>query len=559
MNDHFTGGPIVWLAQATLLLVCFWAAYGVLKFHPRARVILCRTISVALLLLPLLTLVPVPPIMHIPVREMPNAIINLNVAAIVPTSTVESSRSTRDTLPVGDTVRSGPLHASSRLPVITLAEALMTLWLLGSALLLIRWVAALKMALRLVRSAQEPPEWAGEIQAEIASHLNLTTQVGLRVIDDAGSPLLLGPRPVILLPRQLLEEDAQDDFVPSLTHELVHVKEFDWWWSQWLHVVAAMLWPVPSIWFLRSAHDSSAEIVCDNIAASLVGGTELYAGTLARQSLHSLGRPRLACIPMLRRSGIRQRIDLLLSGFALPAFSRRSMVMTGLLALLACGVLSSIRVAAAGETPTITAPPSAATIVPAPTVNVPAPVLPSAPSAGKEIEPYGGISWNDGLLQVIQKIKKIDGITNITWASNARGVHSIDFTTIATSADLSAACEKRLSEYFLAVGGGPGPPNTRLYQSTFATYKDALGNDKKYVDANAIGREISAGPIILAGHPFTLHVYFGSYQGFAVQFPNETFNLPNYEYAVVPLAITSVELRTDTNYLTMREMRSSTN
>jgi len=115
------------------------------------------------------------------------------------------------------------------------------------------------------------------------------------------------------------------------------------------HIVAAILWPVPPIWFLRRAHDNAAEIVCDSIAAELVGGKALYAATLARQSLHALGYPRLATVPMLRRSGIRQRIDLLLSGFTLPAFSRGSMMITGMLALFFCGILSGVRVAVAGD------------------------------------------------------------------------------------------------------------------------------------------------------------------------------------------------------------------
>lgn len=558
MNDNVIDGLAIWLAQATLLLGCFWAAYGILRSHPRARVILCRTVSVALLALPLLTLAPVPPMVRLTALPLPGRTINLNVSAIIPTPVADVPvKLPNEPSSVGNGVKdviyptvSGRFH----LPVVKLAEALIMFWFLGSAFFMIRWFVALMIAQKLVRSAQEPPAWASEIQAEIASHLHLTAQVRLGVIDDAGSPLLLGPRPVILLPRHLLEEDAQDDFVPSLAHELVHVKEGDWWWSQWLQLVAAILWPIPPIWFLRQAHDSAAEIVCDSIAASLVGGTELYAGTLARQSLHAWGRPRLAVIPMLRRSGIRQRIDLLLSGLTLPAFSRRSMMMTGLLALLACGALSGIRVAAAGDVPTITpAAPTTPTVTVTPVVVAPAPDAAPTKPALKEIEPYGGISWNDGVFQVIQKIKKIEGITNITWVDPSGNVHPIDLTAITTQEELNAAFEKMILQ---GLSRYRQPPSSQFSNNNLDMplypYKDASGNDKKYVSdsgliGNPFGNSLTAGPIILAGHPFTLCVAFKSYPGFAVQFPDQVIKLPNYQGAVAPLAITSVKLVTDTN------------
>jgi beta-lactamase regulating signal transducer with metallopeptidase domain len=558
MNNHFSNGPALWLAQATLLLGCFWTAYGTLKSHPRARVILCRMVSVALLALPLLSLAPVSPILHFPAPTLPATMIDSQVPVAIPAPVIEPSPSTGVSLPVEGTVQDiQDIHpaASSHLPAVTPVQALMSIWCLGSAFLMIRWLMALKMARRLVRSAQEPPGWAHEIQAEIASHLHLAARVRLGVIDEVGSPLLLGPRPVILLPRHLLEEDAQDDFVPSLAHELVHVKEGDWWWSQWLQLVAAILWPIPPIWFLRKAHDSAAEIVCDSIAASLVGGTELYAGTLARQSLHALGRPQLAVIPMLRRSGIRQRIDLLLSGLTLPTFSRRSMMMTGLLTLLACGALSGIRVAAAGDAPIAPTSPTTPTAATTPVVVAPTPDAAPTKPALKEIEPYGGISWNDGVFQVIQKIKKIEGITNITWVDTSGNVHPnpIDLTAITTPEELNAAFEKMILQH---LSGYRQPPSSQYSNNNLDmplyTYKDASGNDKKYVSdsgliGNPIGNSLTAGPIILAGHPFTLCVAFKSYPGFAVQFPDQVIKLPNYQGAVGPLAITSVKLVTDTN------------
>jgi len=51
------------------------------------------------------------------------------------------------------------------------------------------------IARRLARSAQEPPEWAREIQTELASHLNLATRVRLGVIDDVKLASTPWPQP----------------------------------------------------------------------------------------------------------------------------------------------------------------------------------------------------------------------------------------------------------------------------------------------------------------------------------------------------------------------------
>lgn len=570
MNNYFTGMLLIWLIRAAFLLGCFWAAYGLLRHHPRARVMLCRAVSVLLLLLPLLSLLPMPSLVKLPVHRLSEAVMNRDVSpVVVPFPNAGNDQPVTAPLPVKEVAEeSAPSslpNVSARWPQISLIEAGGVLWMLGTTFLLVRWLVALRMAQRLVRSAQEPPEWAHEFQAEIATRLHLTSRVRLGVIGQAGSPLLLGPRLAILLPRHLLEEDVESDFVPSLAHEMVHVKERDWWWSQWFHVVAAILWPLPPVWFLRRAHDDAAEIVCDSVAAPLVGGSELYAGTLARQSLHALGRPSLASIPMVRRSGIRQRIDILMSGLALPAFSRRALMATGLLALLTCGLLSGIRLASA-DAPTSapsSSPVAAADSTPksaAPAVPQPPPFIPSDPAshwprpvsqpvAPPKIEPYGGLSWDDGLFQVIQKLKKMDGITHITWVTHAGGIPPVDLASITTPEELSAAFEKRISEY------------TSTYKSDVPLYdyKDAAGNDKKYVPDpvqnsnpntlmwdNVMSMEISAEPIILASHPFKLTISFETYPGFAVQHPDRVVQLPTFD-AIIPFAITNVLLSSDTN------------
>jgi beta-lactamase regulating signal transducer with metallopeptidase domain len=338
----------MFLARAALLLICFWIAYAGLKSHPRARVMLCRIASLALVALPFLSLVSIPGPALSQVSVVP-AMSMLSETPLKSEGPAPVSNAFMDRR--GDITQKLVIPQPSHLTpsAWTLAEVLIMLWLIGSVVLLIRWIIAFVLTRRMTVSLQAAPNSVYRLKAELCARLEIHDTVRVGVLARASSPLLIGPRPVILLPRCLIEEDAGEDVSSALAHELVHVKAHDWFWSQWLHLVISFLWPIPMAWFLRGAHDASSELVCDHVAASLVGGGKSYAGSLARQSLRALGHTQLATVPMLRRSGIRRRIDLLLSGVSLPTLSSRMMTVAGLLALVTSGVLAGIHLARADD------------------------------------------------------------------------------------------------------------------------------------------------------------------------------------------------------------------
>jgi beta-lactamase regulating signal transducer with metallopeptidase domain len=349
MIDLLAAGLGMFLLRSAILLVIFWGIYARLRSHPRARVLLCRIVSVALMGLPLVSLVPVPTVANIP--SFP----------IMAEPMIRPSQAMATASPQPQETSGSPssLFMSSPMPTLrfstwTVADLLSAIWFLGSCFLLVRWLIALLLVRRMAASCQTPPTWACEAGVMLCADLGLRGIIRLGLIERASSPLLVGPRPKILLPRQLFDTEAHEDIRSALAHELGHVKEHDWFWSQWLHVVTAILWPMPLLWFLRRAHDTACELVCDHVAASLCGGAKPYAGSLARQSLYALSRPRLATVPMVRRSGIRQRIDLLLSGSSLPVLSRRAITAAGLSLVVASAMLAGIHLARADDkAPTI--------------------------------------------------------------------------------------------------------------------------------------------------------------------------------------------------------------
>lgn len=340
MDVEFIPGIETYWIQTGFVLAVFWCAYGLLGFHPRARVWLCRAVALTVLLLPLLQFSPAPAIAHIP----PLAALNEPLSRAWPGSTSSTVLPTPP-FPSAATKHAAGSNTPSAGPAWTWARLLPAVWVLGTALLLIRWGVGLVIARRLAHRASPAPDWAGDFAATLVDALGLRQRVEIRVIAHAGSPLLLGPAPLILLPDDLLAPTHRTDARSALAHELGHVREKDWLWSQGLQIVTACSWPVPLAWFLRRAHDGSAEMVCDQIAAGLLGGSERYARSLARQGLSAIRASRSAAIPMIGRSGVRRRVDLLLSGVGLPALSRRSVALLSLLLVLGCSAAAGIRLA----------------------------------------------------------------------------------------------------------------------------------------------------------------------------------------------------------------------
>jgi beta-lactamase regulating signal transducer with metallopeptidase domain len=334
----------MFLLRAAILLACFWAIFACLRSHPRARLMMCRIVSLALVALPLVSLIPMPTVAtvaSIPVMVEP-------VDVVFDATPEDLSQSTSVKSLTADAIVFPP-RQPSEIRSWSVADLLLAVWLSGACLILGRWAIGLLLTIRLANSARPVPQWACEAEARLGAHLGLRRSIRLGVIDQACSPLLLGPSPLILLPKQLFETGLHDDILSAIAHELGHVKGRDWFWSQWLHVLIAVLWPMPLIWPLRRGHDAASEVVCDHTAAALSGGAEPYAGSLARQSLLALGHPRLATMPMLRRSGIRHRSDLLLSGSRLPLLSRPAIAGLGTLMLVACGVMGGIHLARAED------------------------------------------------------------------------------------------------------------------------------------------------------------------------------------------------------------------
>ncbi|MCX6908308.1 MAG: hypothetical protein NTY01_09720 [Verrucomicrobia bacterium] len=177
--------------------------------------------------------------------------------------------------------------------------------------------------------------------------------------------------------------------------------------------------------------------------------------------------------------------------------------------------------------------------------NIAAGATPSAsaeqPLDERTIEPYGGLSWDDGFYQVVCKLQKLPGIERIL--INGRDT---DIKGIRSESEIYSLIAKSWGNDFGAVL--PQIVGNDISARDTTPYKDALGNEKRLLrDPRSFITELLASPIVLGGHPFKMHVNFLHSIGYAVKYPDRVFRFAKYPSAIIPLAICEVSLTSETD------------
>lgn len=169
------------------------------------------------------------------------------------------------------TARAAPqLRPADLAPFLPLG--LFLIFALGVA---IRWMSLAYRLGRLARhvsisGACEDGELTRRLHAE-AYRLGVTAP-RLRLHPDPGAPFLTGvARPVIILPRPLLETLAPEPVSLILAHELAHLKARDNWRALGEEILLGAFWFNPIMPLLRNRMGIAREQVCDALALNGAG------------------------------------------------------------------------------------------------------------------------------------------------------------------------------------------------------------------------------------------------------------------------------------------------
>ncbi len=214
-------------------------------------------------------------------------------------------------------------HAVSRAATWTPSTLILSIWLLGSLLLIVRIAIGHWRMNRFVRNAAP----AGIHGVSLA---------------DVSVPVVFGLfRPRILMPRASVDWPAWQ-FDAAVRHELTHLQRHDLWTIFIARIACAVWWFHPLAWMLASRLHDCQETACDD--AVLIAGFEpsTYAAALLAVAKTSTHSTLLQGCSMTSQTNLKLRITRLLDAGIARHTSRRKLIRTSIafaVALAAIGTL----------------------------------------------------------------------------------------------------------------------------------------------------------------------------------------------------------------------------
>lgn len=278
------------------------------------------------------------------------------------------------------------LESAPRLRVLA---GFLVLWL-GIAL-----IRLMRLGLKLVQ-LRRLPEGATPPEPELAALFNRLQEeeqghrkAELRISGQQRGPLVLGfGRPLILLPADFAAQSSLLEAEHVLRHELAHLRRYDDWANLVQHLVQAVLFFHPAVWWIGKELTLQREIACDDHVLKHAAGPRSYALTLASVA----GRvrppaPLLAPGVSSSKSQLQQRINMILNTRrnSAPGLSKARLLSvlsaTSLVALVALSLGPRLGLAQAVAVSPPTPASSAAAVAPAAVAIAPVAAEPSPPGA----------------------------------------------------------------------------------------------------------------------------------------------------------------------------------
>jgi beta-lactamase regulating signal transducer with metallopeptidase domain/biopolymer transport protein ExbD len=164
-------------------------------------------------------------------------------------------------------------------------------WAAGVAVFSLRLVNGWRTVRRWRASGTEtiPAEWQARFAA-LCERLLLTRSVQLLSSATVAVPVVIGwLKPAVLLPASLLAGLPAAQLEAVLSHELAHVRRYDYLVNLLQTLLETLFFYHPAVWWVSAQLRNEREHCCDDIAASLHGDTLGYARALtALEELRAL-------------------------------------------------------------------------------------------------------------------------------------------------------------------------------------------------------------------------------------------------------------------------------
>ena len=207
-----------------------------------------------------------------------------------------------------DAALRGPLHPSAlaRLPLAQVhasaafaaprldpAAALVAVWALGSAGVLVVWAARWAHVRRIARSA---------------TRLDWPTPMPVLASPALMEPGLIGlVRPVLVVPQTLPERLSRPEIEAVLAHEACHLRRRDNLTAALHMLVEALFWFHPLVWWIGGRLIAERERACDEAVVEAGHDRTAYARSLVESARFYLQSP-LICVAGAAGSGLKTRV-----------------------------------------------------------------------------------------------------------------------------------------------------------------------------------------------------------------------------------------------------------
>ena len=199
---------------------------------------------------------------------------------------------------------------------VFLLGGLLAVSLIGTCVLLtVHGVHAAKLY-RWLRRAGTENSLLAQSCADVASSLKVRGVVRSCVVDARTTPLLWGwHRPLVVMPRQLIEELSPQQLRSIVAHELAHFLRHDHWANVFVFLVKGLLWWNPVVWWADRELRAAQELCCDAIAIDRCNANRRsYAVTLLK-ALDFIqtepAAPRALAAGMGSRGSILRRFEMI--------------------------------------------------------------------------------------------------------------------------------------------------------------------------------------------------------------------------------------------------------
>ena len=232
----------------------------------------------------------------------------------------------------------GPQRSAAESLAARLPLAVMAIWAIGCAALLVTWLSRWRRMRSVMRRASV---LAAGREVEIMRRIGPRHGAGpvpIVLADSSIEPGVFGiARPVLLWPRGIGQQLTDEQVEAILAHELCHLRRRDNLAAALHMAVQAIFWFHPLVWWIGARLVHERERACDEEVIRLGSEPEVYAESILKTCKFFIESP-LACVAGVTGSDLKRRIEQIMThnaGTGLNVWRRWLLAAAGIMAFVA--------------------------------------------------------------------------------------------------------------------------------------------------------------------------------------------------------------------------------